>query len=536
MRPVFNAHTIQNSDLAFSTKMATQTINRKFEDLKVFSTLFLDYINADPKLASFVSGFPNMESIKNQIELKKNSFGLNQRQILVKRLSAQYGKIGLSPKQSENLELLKKENTFSVSCGHQLNIAGGPVYVAYKILSVIKLAESLSKKFTDYQFVPIHWMATEDHDLEEISSFSFFSNKIEVSIPQQGAVGKMQTEGISDQLKKIKDFPEWMEAVYTKGENLTEATRLWIQSVFGSMGLLTIDGDDMELKGSLSDSQLEELLNPWVETKVAENSDSLLKLGYKPQINPRKINLFYLEKDRRIRLEESDGKIQTIDEQFVWEKSEAIKFFKESPEKLSPNVALRPLYSQVLLPDVAFVGGPAEISYWLQLKKVFEYKNVPFPILFPRYSGLYIPLAQSKKMEKIGLQTSDIFLDIKDIKKNILPMEWERPLLERVYSDLIHFAQKIDATLEPLVRGELARMEKSVDGLEKRIIKATEQKNEVLINQINGLIGKLFPNGNLQERTESWISFLATNKNWINEVYEVIDPFNFSFSVIKEMD
>jgi uncharacterized protein YllA (UPF0747 family) len=139
-------------------------------------------------------------------------------------------------------------------------------------------------------------------------------------------------------------------------------------------------------------------------------------------------------------------------------------------------------------------------------------------------------------MEKIGLQTSDIFLEIKDIKKNILPMEWERPLLERVYSDLILVAQKIDATLEPLVRGELARMEKSVDGLEKRIIKATEQKNEVLINQINGLIGKLFPNGNLQERAESWISFLATNKNWINEVYEVIDPFNFSFSVIKEMD
>ena len=139
-------------------------------------------------------------------------------------------------------------------------------------------------------------------------------------------------------------------------------------------------------------------------------------------------------------------------------------------------------------------------------------------------------------MEKIGLQTSDIFLEIKDIKKNILPMEWERPLLERVYGDLIIIAQKIDATLEPLVRGELARMEKSVDGLEKRIIKATEQKNEVLINQINGLIGKLFPNGNLQERTESWISFLATNKNWINEVYGVIDPFNFSFSVIKEMD
>jgi len=514
--------------------MGLEITTRKYNALKYFSSLLSDFADADPKLKKFISGFPNIESFGKQILAKKESYGDSNRSLLVQKITNQYGQIQLTEKQSINLKNLKSSDTFSVSCGHQLNIAGGPVYVVYKILTVIRLAQELKNSFPEYNFVPIHWFASEDHDLEEISGFNFFSANIKVDVNQTGAVGRMKGEGIAEQLQLLKDFPEWMSAAYSSQKTLTDSSREWIQKIFGGYGLLTLDADDHDLKAAFQETLLKELMEPWVEKEVVAQSAELEKHGYKAQIHARPINLFYLVDNERLRLETDKDIIKTVDGKYSWTKDEAYEIFKKNPEKLSPNVALRPLYSQVLLPDVAFVGGPAELAYWMQLGTVFEKGNTPLPLLVPRFSALYISAAQSKKIEKLGLNISDLFKESHEIKKDIVQNEWKRPNLENVYADLLQWAGSVDQTLKPSIGAELSKMEKMVDGLEKRVQKAIELKNETKLNQINGLISKLFPGGNLQERTESWISFLVLNPDWISQICESISPLDFQFTTIQE--
>jgi len=514
--------------------MGLEITNKKYSELKYFSQLISDYAASNPKLKNFISGFPDVESFRTQILTKKDTYENTTRALLVQKLKKQYQDIKLTQKQNIHLENLGNTNTFSVSCGHQLNIAGGPVYVVYKILTIIKLAQELKNHFPEYNFVPIHWLASEDHDLEEISEFNFFSTTIKIDVSQSGAVGRMKGEGIAEQLREIKDLPDWMSGAYSSDKTLTDSSRDWIQKIFGEYGLLTLDADDYGLKTAFKDTLIQELLEPWVEKEVVNQSTALENLGYKAQIHARPINLFYLIDNERLRLEFENDIIRTVDGKYSWNKKEAFDFFQKNPEKLSPNVALRPLYSQAILPDIAFVGGPAELSYWMQLGSVFGKGKTPFPLLIPRFSGLYISASQSKKIVKLGLTVSDLFKESHEIKKDILQNEWNRPNLENVYADLLQWAGSVDQTLKPSIGAELSKMEKMVDGLEKRVQKAIELKNETQISQINGLISKLFPGGNLQERTESWISFLVQNPDWIAQIFESISPLDFQFTTIQE--
>ena len=228
--------------------MGLEITNKKYSELKYFSQLISDYAASNPKLKNFISGFPDVESFRTQILTKKDTYENTTRALLVQKLKKQYQDIKLTQKQNIHLENLGNTNTFSVSCGHQLNIAGGPVYVVYKILTIIKLAQELKNHFPEYNFVPIHWLASEDHDLEEISEFNFFSTSIKIDVSQSGAVGRMKGEGIAEQLREIKDLPDWMSGAYSSDKTLTDSSRDWIQKIFGEYGLLTLDADDYGLK------------------------------------------------------------------------------------------------------------------------------------------------------------------------------------------------------------------------------------------------------------------------------------------------
>ncbi len=217
-----------------------------------------------------------------------------------------------------------------------------------------------------------------------------------------------------------------------------------------------------------------------------------------------------------------------------FDEPQARSFFERNPERLSPNVAFRPLYSQLLLPDVAFVGGPAEIAYWLQLGTVFEVAKVPFPILIPRFSALYLNPQQVRKMEKLHLSAADLFKDQAELKRDLFLPDGLIPDLEVVFQNMLSWAQSVDVTLVPATKAEFARMQKQLEGLQKRIQKAAEMKNEQQIGQINNLITNLFPNGNLQERSESWLSFLVSDPDWLKKIAASIQPLDFRFQVLLD--
>lgn len=514
--------------------MALQLYSKDFSAIRAFPRLFVDYVENRGELKSFFGFPPEKEHIISQIRLKKDSFSLSKRKVLADAIRAGYPGFTLSPAQTENLAKLTDENTFTISCGHQLNLAGGPMYVAFKILTVLRYCEFLNREFPEYQFVPLHWLANEDHDLDEISAFTFFGQSHHFMMAGTGASGSVSTQGLAEQLRSIRDMPLWMSDAYEACDNLNTATMKWLQDAFGEMGLLVLDARQKSLKESLLPFALSELKEGWVEKEVLKQTERLEASGYKGQLYPRPVNLFYLAEGERLRLERSPEGYQTHDGKYHWKENEALGFFTANPERLSPNVAFRPLYSQLILPDVAFVGGPAEISYWLQLKSVFEKTGTPFPVLIPRFSGMYVSKNQAVKMEKLGLYMADIFREEHELRKEATRLEWQKPDLNEVYAGLIELCKNTDPTLVPALKAELVKVEKQIEGMEKRIFKAAEQKKENEITQIKNLLGKLFPDGGLQERKESWLSFLAGNPGWLSQVKDCIVPFDFRFCVMME--
>jgi len=318
--------------------MAYQKTSVPYEATNRFSKLFTDYAAQNPQLASFHSGWPDKESLNLLLERRSKEFSSTQREILCRVLDSGMKGGKEHEAQFQNLGLLKKENTFSVSCGHQLSVAGGPMYMAFKILSTIKLSQELKSMFPEKDFVPIFWMASEDHDLEEIQSFRFFSQAYRIEIEGEGAVGQLSCEGIENQLLEIKDFPVEMVSAYQSSNSLAEASRNWLNHYFGKYGLLILEPDNKELKACFLPEMLAEIEGNQNHAAIEKQTVALEHLGYEAQIHARDMNLFYLGAEIRTRLVRDENGISCHDGSLKWSLDEALHFFPYHPEKLSPNV------------------------------------------------------------------------------------------------------------------------------------------------------------------------------------------------------
>ena len=455
---------------------------------------------------------------------------MEQRKLLCTALSENV----LLPNQKKNLDMLSRENCYSVSCGHQLSIAGGPQYMAFKILSTIRLAEELKQMFPEKEFVPIFWMAGEDHDLEEILSFRFFQQAYRIHLEGIGAVGRLGCTDIREQLSGIRDFPIAMAEAYQSDSSLAEATRNWLNHYFGEKGLLILDPDKRELKASFLPVMLKELQSDNLYNRVTLQTRKLEELGYEAQLHLRELNLFYLQENKRNRLIRSNNSLSTSDGSTSWSMSEGLEFFQSHPECLSPNAALRPLYSQHILPDVAFIGGPAEIAYWLQLKPAFELHELVFPILIPRFSGMIIPESRSARLEKLGFSMAEIFQDEAMLRRKLALGEQNLPIpnLRPIFSEMVNLAAEQDASLGPALEAELSRMETMAEGMAKRIRKAAEKRAETQLKQLESILEFCFPGGALLERSESWLSLLVMNPATLDELCNLISPLDFRFHLL----
>src|SRR5690554_1114888 len=151
----------------------------KYSETNYFSPLILDYLSNKPELDAFYHRFPSIANFGPQLEQKQQSFSLKAREALVESLVNQYKSVNTTEGTRENIELLRQENTFTITTGHQLNLFTGPLYFLYKIVSVINLCRELQKAYPESNFVPIYWMATEDHDFEEINFFNLHGKKIQ---------------------------------------------------------------------------------------------------------------------------------------------------------------------------------------------------------------------------------------------------------------------------------------------------------------------------------------------------------------------
>ena len=502
-----------------------------------FSRIFLDYLASKPELAHTHSFEPSIQGFEKALSYRKLS--AENRNTLVKVLNEQYSELIISENVEVNIELLKNQKTYTVTTGHQLNIFTGPLFFIYKIATTINICRELAEKFPEYNFVPVYWMASEDHDFEEINHTYVNGDKFIWETEQAGAVGRFTTKELAALAESIPGKIEIFKKAYTDSTNLADAVRYYVNELFGVTGLIVADADHPALKAEFKSIVKDELLNQSAYKKVNERSEFLIKKGYKPQLNPREINLFYLDDGLRARIEKEGDSYRIVDTELTFTEDEILALLDENPEKFSPNVILRPLYQEVILPNLGYVGGPAELAYWLQFKEMFDFFKIDFPVLMPRNFGIYLNKNAQRKEEKLGLTHQDLFAQVDALKKKYvhakngkLRLNHERGQIDKLYKSINDLALEIDTTLEGHVLAQLTKHQQCLDRIETKLVKAEKRNREDEMRMINELKEYAFPGGTLQERK---VNFLSINHdNFIEELLSIVEPFDLRMHVFLE--
>lgn len=523
--------------------MQRQFINRR--EVSAFSDLQCKLAYSQEELSNFINKPFSKTAFENVIATRAEHFPQQNRDYLIDVIKEQYGDKSIDIEGQ--LSLLKKVNTFTVTTGHQLNLFTGPLYFIYKIAHTIKLAKQLKELYPEQNFVPIYWMASEDHDFEEINHFNLFGQEVKWNSSQKGPVGlfelenwgKWQTDLLSIIPNKEKELNEIF--AHYKGVDLADATRNLIHFLFKEHGLVIVDGNHHTLKKLFRKTMAKDVMSSFSFEQVEKTNMELSQAGIKQQVTPRPINLFFIEKGKRERLIPTEGKI-VIEGKGEFTPIEMLDLIETRPELFSPNVVLRPLYQETVLPNLAYVGGAGELTYWLQLKGVFDEVGQVFPLLNLRNSFQLIDNNTATKLTDLGLTFSSLSATLEEVKKNFVlaktGSELEfldiEVLLDQLEQSLKYKAEQTDGSLVGMVGGEITRFKKSIESIRGRLIKAEKQKFEQDLNRIEKVRSKLFPNNGLQERYDNFIPYyLQHGKQFIDKLIEFSEPFEGDLQLLE---
>lgn len=520
-----------------------------YESTGYFSKIVSDYLSQSSLLQPFYQHAPTVEGVKASISARQ-TFN-TPRSLLVEVLNEQYTGVTVSEKVKQNIQSLADQNTFTITTAHQPNIFTGPLYFIYKILHAVKLADELTEQLPQYKFVPVYYMGSEDADLDELGFVNVGGQKLVWETKQTGAVGRMKVDkallklihAIHGQIGVLpfgNEFTDLMNACYTEGKTIQQATLELVNALFGEYGLIVMIPDNAKLKTAFHPVVEKELTEKFSHKIVA---DTIEKLGenYKVQAGGREINLFYLVDNKRERIEQSGDafEVKTLNLQFS--KDEILKELKEHPERFSANVILRGAFQETVLPNIAFIGGGGELAYWLELKNVFEAVQIPYPVLLLRNSFLIMSKEQAAKLEKLGFSEADLFKDELSLLNTLVKRESEHQLslakelqqANEYYAHLRAITDAVDKTLsEHLIALEKQALKKLTE-LEKKLLRAERFKYDTQKQQITKLKEALFPANSLQERTDNISVHYATHgKAWLQMIYDVSTGLNDGFGIV----
>jgi bacillithiol biosynthesis cysteine-adding enzyme BshC len=510
------------------------------EQTRAFSSLLSDYTTQNDNINSFIHFASSEAGLKKCME--ECAFPLERRLVLQEVLKEEYKDLTISTQVSDHLEQISSPNTFFVTTGQQIHVLGGPLYVLYKIASTIQLAAACQRMMPDKHFVPLFWMASEDHDLEEIDHLSIFGKQYQAELKGKGPAGRVSTEGLAEWIETLPDIPEVFKKAYSLFGNLSQATHYWLNELFGKHGLVVLDADHKKLKQQFIPVLEKEMVEGFSIEAVRKQTEALEDKGYKSQIFPREINVFYISAEGRNRIVYEEGKYSVLNTAHSFDKATLLKELHAHPESFSPNVVLRPVYQEYILPNIAYIGGPAEVAYWLQLQKVFEALHLHMPVVLPRNFAMVVGKPQGTKLQKLGLRAEAVFLPEEELKqfflteKNQVIPEWNdvSEELDKLWLKVEEKSLQADANLKDWLAAEKHKVQKQLETIEKRVVKTYEQKLEQEMKQLAALKDKLLPGGSLQERSESFLSFLINDANFIDDVIPLFDPLDFRFNIIQD--
>lgn len=517
-----------------------------------FSKIALDYIEQSGSLTPFAAHELSADGIQSAIEARK-LFPTN-REVLVQELLKQYYGIDTTEKVKTNIALLRQEGTFTVTTAHQNNIFTGPLYFVYKILHAVKLAETFKASFPQYEFVPVYYMGSEDADLAELNHIQLGGKKLEWKTKQTGAVGRMKVDkDLSGLIEQIKgqlgvlpcgdEITRLLAASYSPGRTIQEGTFRLVNSLFAEYGLIVLIPDNAELKRQMIPVFEDELINRKSSAIVNKTGEDLQKSGYKIQASPREINLFYLEENSRERIEQVQDGWAIVNSGKKLTQEELLNELNGKPECFSPNVILRGLYQETILPNIAFIGGGGETAYWLQLKDLFEAYKVPFPVLLLRNSFLLVEKKWQEKIAKLGFSITDFFASEQELVNRLVSRDSANNLdiseaineAATVYNKLAKQTATIDKSLEPHTEALKKTAVNKLQELQKKIVRAEKRKFAEQQHQVHVIKENLFPGGGLQERYDNICWYYAKfGREIISRLYENSLSLEQEFVVLAE--
>jgi len=526
-----------------------------YKDTGYFSQTVIDYLEDAPALGPFYNKRPDLKGFAAFLKTKKV---IANRQLLADILTEQYERTGLLSNQKsqpviENIRVLREANTYTITTGHQLNIFAGPLYFIYKIVTAIKLASQLKAEFPDKNFVPVYWMASEDHDFAEINYTNIGGKKVHWWYEAQGATGRIDPESMRQALNQYKgalgierhahELAAIVEKAYAGFDKLADATRYLVNALFGEYGLVVVDADDHQFKHQFAPVMERDIIEQNSFKNISSTNEKLAQAGVHIQVNPREINFFYLQEGLRERITFEDGQYKVLNTEIAFSEAGLRQEIKQYPERFSPNVVMRPLYQECILPNIGYIGGGAEVVYWLELKSNFEFYGIDFPVLILRNSGLVIAKETAAKIARMDLKPAELFMSTDDLKKKWvkkhsthtlnLTEEWRE--LTAIFEKIKLRAHKIDPTLTPSTEAVQARLKRAIDNLEKKLVKAEKVNYHTRLEQIEHIKADLFPHDSLQERSENFgLFYVKWGQEFINELIRNFEPLAFKFTVLGE--
>jgi len=501
------------------------------------SRLVDDYFHDYGKVREFFDGdFRDAAAYERQTE--RTLARRFPREELAAILREQNQNYGCGPRTLGHIEAMEREQACAVVTGQQAGLFSGPLYTIYKALTAIKLAERLSRSGPG-KYVPVFWLASDDHDLAEIDHIVLLDkdNRLEgvrcempSSEPRIPASALVLPAEIADCLHRLAELTRESEfkadiiadlsEAYRPGRGWVDAFARWMSRLFQSYGLIFIDASHPRLRELGGGVFYREITEESAATPPAlAASRKLRDAGYEVQVHLHEgiLNIFYAERERRSI--QWDGRAFEINEpQETFSKENLLALAKERPFLFSPNVLLRPIYQDTLLPTVVCVCGPGEIAYFAQMKGVYEKFGLPMPVIYPRKSLTLVEKNIGRILAKYSLGIPDLWGGadgiIRRFGENEIPESLGRTLslaashLERDFESLIRDIAVLEPTLKESAHLTRGKMDQQLKFLRKRIVRAAKKRKNIEVEQIRKAGRHIYPNGHLQERTFNIVPYL----------------------------
>jgi bacillithiol synthase len=536
-----------------------------FSDIPGHHNLFLDYVYEFENVTEFYSNdFRNKE---NYLKIFKN-VAENRSDLspaISEILTKQYSQLNPSNLTQQNIKKLSEKKTLTIVTGQQLGIVGGPLYTFYKIITAVKLSRFLSERYDDYNFVPVFWLEADDHDFNEVRSVKIIDeNNSVLTIGYKEEIAEddlKQSVGLINLDSSINEFfdklnssmkeTEFKAAIFNRLKNFyredksfKEAFRDLIYNYFDEYGLILFDPQDKEVKKLLKPIFKKEITDFRIHTEKLVHVSATLEELYHAQVKVKPVNLFLRVDEGRHSIEPVENEYRLRRKRKSFTQEQLLELLENEPNKFSPNVLLRPICQDYLFPTAFYVAGPSEISYFAQIKPLYEFYNIVQPMIYPRSSATILESSIANSLEKYSVKINDIFIDVENVKKKIISSVEESSIdemfngisnqLEATFDQLKEKLLDVDKTIADSSNRYRDKILGTINELKSKAEKAQQKKYEVTLRQIDRAAIHLFPNSNLQEREINFIYFANKyGEELLKRIFEELQINKFEHQIIK---